>query len=317
MTNEQLIARIRAGEDEAENMLALWQRNKGFIAKMAKRYQGYAEMDDLMQEGYLGLCEAVRHYEADQGASFIHYAAFWIQQVMRRYIDNCSGVVRLPVHAREWISKYNKAVREYRQYYGESPTEAALCSLLGVGREKLHVIQESVQMGQIRSLSEPTVGEDDLTLSDTVASGEDLEADVMQALDRENMKRELWIAVNELPGDLSTVIRVRYQEGKTHKAVGQILGVSRNRAAQLEKDALRKLRLLGKSKKFRCYYEEYLSAAPIRHVGVERFLNTWTSEVEREALRQLEGTRRGDRWIKHIVRRAAREGAEVPEELEI
>lgn len=47
MTNEQLVARIRAGEDEAENMLKLWQQTEGFIAKLAMKYQGCTELDDL------------------------------------------------------------------------------------------------------------------------------------------------------------------------------------------------------------------------------------------------------------------------------
>ena len=78
-TNEQLVTLIRAGEDPAGNMLKLWEQNKGFIAKMARKYSGYAEMDDLMQEGYLALNEAVEHY-ADKGAAFLTYAAFWIRQ---------------------------------------------------------------------------------------------------------------------------------------------------------------------------------------------------------------------------------------------
>ena len=82
MTNEQLVIRVKAGEDTAGNMLKLWQQNKGFIAKMAKKYQGYAEMDDMMQEGYIALCEAVRQYDPEQGVTFLHYAAFWIRQAM-------------------------------------------------------------------------------------------------------------------------------------------------------------------------------------------------------------------------------------------
>ena len=69
MENEQLVARIQAGEDVAENMLKLYNQNKGFLAKMAKRYQGYAELEDLMQEGYIGLSEAVSHFDANQGSS--------------------------------------------------------------------------------------------------------------------------------------------------------------------------------------------------------------------------------------------------------
>lgn len=101
MTNEQLVARIQAGENEATNMLELWQKNKGFIYKMATKFQAYAEIKDLLQEGYLGLCVAVQHYETIEGVSFIHYAAFWIKHVMRRYIDNCCSVVRIPVGQRK------------------------------------------------------------------------------------------------------------------------------------------------------------------------------------------------------------------------
>ena len=97
VTNEQLVALIRAGENEADNMLKLWNRNKGFVFKTAKKYSGYAEMDDLMQEGYLGLSEAVRYYDAEKGVPFINYAALWIRQAMQRYIDNSGNVVRIPV----------------------------------------------------------------------------------------------------------------------------------------------------------------------------------------------------------------------------
>ena len=103
MSNEQIVVRIQAGENTADNMLKLWQQTEGFIAKLAMSYQGYAELEDLKQEGYIGLCEAVRQYDAGKGVPFINYAAFWIRQAMRRYIDNCCGVVRLPVHAREWV----------------------------------------------------------------------------------------------------------------------------------------------------------------------------------------------------------------------
>ena len=285
MTNEQLVARIQAGEDTSENMLQLWQKNEGFIAKMAMRYQGYAELDDLKQEGYIGLCEAVRQYDPEQGASFISYAAFWIRQTMKRYIDNCCSTVRIPVHAREWMQKYHRAVKEYRKYYGTEPPERALCAILKVSREKLHTIQKDARMGQIDSLSKPTAGEDEeLTLADMVSSGEDMEEDVMEALDRENMERELWLAVDELPDSLPEVVRFRYQEGKTLEQTGQSLGVSRNRIRDLERKAFRLLRTERRSRKFRSYYEEYLEAAPVHHVGLESFNRTWYSSVERDVL---------------------------------
>ena len=285
MTNEQLVALIRSGENESDNMLQLWQQNKGFIYKMARKYSGYAEMDDLMQEGYLGLHEAVRHYEPDQNSSFINYAAFWIRQIMQRYVDNCSSVVRIPVHAREDIREYRKVVREYQEYYGCEPSETVLCALLDVEWEKLQEIKKSAVMGQIDSLSRPMPGQnDDITWADTVASDENIEEDVIQELDRENMSRELWIAVDQLPEDQVDVIRKRYKHRMTVKEVGDSLAISPGAVRNIEAKAMRTLRSPRRCRTFRVYYEEYIESCSYRHVGVRSFQNTWLSEVEREAL---------------------------------
>lgn len=289
MTNEQLTVRIQSGEDAAGNMLELWEQNRGLIAKVAVKYRGSAETDDLMQEGYIGLCEAVRHYDPERGAPFSSYAYFWIEHTIQRYIENCCRPVRIPVHESAWIRKYNRASRDYARTFGGEPPESALCALLGVSREKLHTIRESARMAKIRSLSEPTTAEDgELTLEDTVSSGEDLEGDVIQAYDREVMRRELWLAVDNLPGERPGIIRKRYQEGKSLERVGHELGVSRSRISDIERDALKKLRNPARCRKFRAYYEEYIAASPVRHVGVASFNRTWESAVEKEALRDLE-----------------------------
>lgn len=287
MDNEQLVARIRIGEDPSGNMLKLWQQNERFIAKVAMKYQGYAELDDLKQEGYIGLCEAVRQYDPDKGIPFISYAAFWIRQAMRRYVDNCCSTVRIPVHAKEWILKYRKAVREYRKYYGEEPPERVLCALLGVDREKLHTIQKDARMGQIDSLSRPIAREDeDLTLADMVPSDENMEEDVIKALDTAAMAREVWLAVDQLPDDLPKAVRLRYQEGNTLEETGRILGISRSRANTLQQKALRMLGTERRGKCLRRYYEEYLAASPAYYVGVESFRRTHMSAVELQVLKQ-------------------------------
>lgn len=288
MDNEQLVARIRAGEDEAENMLQLWQQNKGFIAMIARKYSAGAEMEDLEQEGYIALCEAVRQYDPDRGMSFISYAAFYIKRRMRICADN-NRAVRLSFNAGDEVRQYRKIMEEYRKYYDHDPSVRELCGFLCVSREKLDQIRKAAQMGNIRSLSEPIPGTDeDITLGDSVASSEDMEEDVIRGIDRERMKRELWIAVDNLPQDQTVALRLRYIDGLTLEKTGQALGMNRERARQIESKAMRILRQTHRCRKFRAYFEEYLSAAPIHHVGVESFQRTWTSEVEREALRWAE-----------------------------
>ena len=287
MDNEQLVLRIQSGDNE-ENMLQLWQQNKGFIAMLARRYSAGAEMEDLEQEGYIALCEAVQHYSPDRGASFISYAAFWIKRRMRICADN-SRTVRLSFNAGDEVRQYQKIMREYRQEYGCDPSDWELCGFLYVSREKLDQIRKAAQMGNIRSLDEPVQGlEGDINIGDTVPSGDDMEGDVIRRLDREQMSREIWLAVDQLPGDLPAAVRLRYEDGLTLEKTGQALGVNRERVRQLERKALRMLRLPHRCEKFRAYHEEYLSTASVHHVGVRRYIETWESEVEREALRWAE-----------------------------
>ena len=287
-TNECIVAAVQAGDNEAENMLQLWKQNKGFIAMMARRYSAGAEIEDLEQEGYIALCEAVQHYDPARGMSFISYAAFWIKRRMRICADN-SRTVRLSFNAGDEVRQYQKIMREYRQEYGCDPSDWELCGFLYVSREKLDQIRIAAQMGNIRSLDEPVQGVDgDISLGDTVASGEDAVEEAIREIDKEQMKRELWLAVDQLPGDLPAAVRLRYENGLTLEKTGQALGVNRERARQLESKAMRILRQPHRCRTFRAYFEEYLSAAPIHHVGVKRYLETWESEVEREALRWAE-----------------------------
>lgn len=289
MDNEQLVTLIQAGEDEAENMLKLWQQNRGFIATVARKYTRLAEMEDLEQEGYIGLCEAVRHYEPDKGMKFISYAAFWIRQAMRRYTDNCGAVVRIPSNMVDWIRAYKRAAGQYKQAYGEWPSDAALCWLLDISHKKLREIQQAARMGDIGSLDAPLETEDgDLTVMDMVSSGKDLEEDACRRLDREKLERTVWVAVDQLPGDQSAVLRMIYLDGLNKRQVGEKLGINRSKANNTAQRALNTLKNNPTGLKLRAYYEEYLAAAPIHHVGVRRFRETWTSEVEREAIEWAE-----------------------------
>ena len=287
-TNECIVAAVQAGVNEAENMLQLWKQNKGFIAMMARRYSAGAEIEDLEQEGYIALCEAVQHYDPARGMSFISYAAFWIKRRMRICADN-SRTVRLSFNAGDEVRQYQKIMREYRQEYGCDPLDWELCGFLYVSREKLDQIRKAAQMGNIRSLDEPVQGMDgDISLGDTVASGEDAVEDAIREIDKEQMKRELWLAVDQLPGDQPAVLRMVYGDGMTRIKAGEVLGYGNGKVGIEERRALNALRKPHRCKKFRAYFEEYLSAAPIHHVGVQRYLETWESEVEREALRWAE-----------------------------
>lgn len=289
MTNEQLVIRIKAHMDEADNMLQLWQQNKGFIYKTAKKYSQYVEMDDLLQEGYLGLCEAVRHYEPEQGTLFMTYAAFWIKQQIYRYVENCCSVVRISSGTRGEVLHYKKIYAEYRKWYGKDPSDKEMKAFLGVSIERLEDIKKALRMSKIESLSKPIGGEEeDLLLSDMAASDEDIEEDVISRLDKEQVYKDLWEVVDGLPEKSREVIKLRYQERMTFKEIAESMGENKYQVCNHEDRGLRLLRHPNRSRVFQAYYEEYLSPAPIHHVSVGKFNRTWTSSVEAEILRRCE-----------------------------
>lgn len=88
MTNEEIVAKIKAGIETADNMLLLWQQCRLFIHSIAIHFQGKAELEDLEQEGYLALYDAVDGFKPEYGYKFITYAGIWINQRIKKYIQN-------------------------------------------------------------------------------------------------------------------------------------------------------------------------------------------------------------------------------------
>lgn len=285
MSNEQLVVRIQAGDNVAENMLKLWQNNKGFIYKIAVKYSDYAEMEDLEQEGYIALCNAVQGYKHDQGMSFINYAAFYMHKQFERCANN-NRSVPLPFGASGNVYKYKKIYAQFLKTYQRNPTDREMQNFLGVNNGTFASIKSALYSCNTESIEKPVAGEEEeLTLGDMIASPTNIEEECIERLDRETMGRELWIAVDQLPGDCPEVIRKRYKERFTMKEVGEDLQVSVEKVREVERRAMRLLRLPNRCEKFRRYYEEYLAAGPVIHVGVESFNRTWMSAVERAVFR--------------------------------
>ena len=113
------------------------------------------------------------------------------------------------------------------------------------------------------------------------------EDDVIKKIDTELMTKELWAAVEELPGDMAEIIRGRYKDHMTMRELGEIKGKSIERIRQIQSKALRKLRVSKHCKGCKKYYIDYISD-PVFKLGVDTFNRTWTSAVEMEVLKHLD-----------------------------
>ena len=286
MSNEEIVTRIKAGIDGAANMELLYTQNRGMLCKIASKYQSYAEYDDLLQEGFVGLCNAVDAWEPEGGASFIAYAVFWISQAMQRYIENNGSCMRIPSGQQQKIRKYKRTCAQYLKLLGREPADWELCRLLDVSRDVLHHIREDARKGQIQSLSAPLGEDGDLSLEDTIPDQRDDYAGVLDKMQQEELGAVLWPMVDSLEERQAKTLRARYQEGKTLKETGEALGCGLQQARSIEAKAMRTLRQPRYADRLRPFlYDEELRSRAMHGTGAEHFRQTWTSATEREALK--------------------------------
>lgn len=289
MTNEQLAVRIRAGENVGDNMAILYDQVKDFIHAMAYKYHGQGELEDLEQEGFLALYDAIDHYEADQGVKFLTYASHWIRQRMQKYIQNTGSPLRLSAGRQKAIRKYRKFCTEFQTEQGRKPTEAELCRSLWLTLEQLREIQYDACMTAVKSLDAPikgAEGEEDTTLGELAAFATDPCEELLDRLEQEELCSILWQCVDGLPGKQPDVIRSRYKDNMTMKQCGQFCGISEAEVRKQQLKALRSLRSGENAKKLRPFLpgDAWIYSGALIGNGVDHFNQTWTSSTERVAL---------------------------------
>lgn len=288
MTNEQLVTLIKSGIDTADNMLQLWQQNRGFIGRIANTYKGYEDIEDLKQQGYIGLCNAVQGYRPEEDILFINYAAFWIRQSMIRYIENSGNIVRIPSHERRKQVNYKKVVREFEAAAGRKPDNYEICRCMGISPKELENLKEVDKMSRVRSLDDYLSDDEETTVGDMVPGCDDVERIVLDEIERNELKKILWSMVDSLPQKQPQVIRSLYQEGKTLKATGKIIGASPERVRTIKQNALRELRKPDRKRVLALCLPEAIESMAYHHNGTSEFERTWTSSTELAALKIYE-----------------------------
>ncbi len=240
MTNEELVERIQHGINVSEYMEQLYIQNKGFIYNVIRKYR-YAcqsdygsvpiiEMDELMHEAYFGLVEASERYKPDQGANFLTYAAHWINQVVKRFLDNSGRVIRVPVHKQEEIYKYNQARAYYLNRYNREPNYREYASWIGISLAGVEKLERFMFRGSILSLDETVPGgeDEDTSFVDTVSAEVNVEEDAVEKLAAEQLREELWGIVGRVLKDKKKIqiFRMRYVNNMTMEQICEQLQIS-------------------------------------------------------------------------------------------
>ena len=208
---------------------------------MAGRYTDYAEFDDLVQEGYIGIYLAALHFDESAGTKFLTYAAFWIKQRMRRHINNCRSVVRIPSHVMENIRKYRKIQSDYQKRFGRKPSADEIRALMGISQTEYDTMLQAAGMEQIASISSPISDEEDATLEDMIGN-KGIEDATVDRINQESISRSMRSVLNQLSEWEQKVIRMRYFEGLPMEMVAELERKSVKEVRNGQEHALKRLR---------------------------------------------------------------------------
>lgn len=140
MSNEELVLRIQAGNNSL--METLWEQNKALVYTAVKKYASLAELDDLMQEGYLGLCKAAESFDVSAGALFSTYAVKCIRRTAVRYLKG-DKAVKVAEWQQDKVYKWQQLRKDFLARYNREPTERELCYLMDVSHKQLQDIKKA------------------------------------------------------------------------------------------------------------------------------------------------------------------------------
>ena len=246
----ELAQAIRNGGKEGERAKEkLVKANLRFVVSVAKQYQHQGlGLTDLIDEGNIGLVKAAEKFDEPRGFKFISYAVWWIRQSILQAIAEQSRIVRLPLNQVGALSKINSEISKFEQKNQRRPSVQELSSLTNIDETK---IDQTIKADNHHmSIDAPFQEDDDNSMADVLASGDDSRAD--KQVDYESMAKELDTVLRNVLKDREiTIVRECFGIGCHEKGleeIGDQLGLTRERVRQIREKSIVKLRESGYAK---------------------------------------------------------------------
>jgi RNA polymerase primary sigma factor len=239
---ERLLAeRVAVGDPHAREHMV--KANLRLVVNIARGYLGKGLcLEDLIEEGNLGLMRAVEGFDGMMDTRFSTYASYWIKQSIRRAVMNHGKPIRLPAYMVSLLAKWKRVSAVLTERLGRTPTPEEIGTALRLSKKKVGIVAKAIKVNNLTHHSETSEDDgfalDDVLTDDRSRSPDDL---LIEADDMERILQRL----GELEHREAAVVRMRFglepYSAMTPREVGENLGLTRERVRQLESQALLKL----------------------------------------------------------------------------
>ncbi len=234
-----LFERLRTGDESARQQILCC--NLRLVVRLAQQFRGKGlAMEDLIQEGNMGLLEVIERFDHNLGFRFSTYAAFWIRQAMQVVLRKQRAMIRIPVRKMRQLGQINNVVQEFQSICGRQPTTAELARRLKI--DEAHV-EDLMSLSRTAVSIDMPLDEDGNTLQDHLAD------ESLRAASDLTMQAEMERRIDEALGHLSdrehSVLKLRFGLGghkpRSLRNVSKRVGLSQEGVRRVEQRALAKL----------------------------------------------------------------------------